>query len=69
MSAGDWSIQVHPINGFPEAEIYFADFDAMLVFARKFRKRLSDDVLRAHIPAGATAEQREKLTELGCIPL
>ena len=69
MTMGDWFIQVHPVKGVAENAIYFVDFDAMLAFVRKFKKRISGDVLRVHTPAKATPEQREKLRDLGCVPM
>ena len=69
MAIGDWFVQVHPVKGVAENAIYFVDFNAMLAFIRKFKKHTSDDVLRVHTPASATPEQREKLRELGCVPM
>jgi hypothetical protein len=69
MSPSEWFIQVHPINGSPEAEIYFADFRALLVYVKELHSRLTDDVVRVHTPSGATAEEHDKLKELGCVPM
>jgi hypothetical protein len=41
MTMGDWFIQVHPVKGVAENAVYFVDFDAMLAFVRKFKKRIA----------------------------
>lgn len=64
--AGGWFVQVHHTDGRPlEAPIYLADFAVTLACVKEFKLRPSKDILRVHVPASATDQQRQELKENG----
>lgn len=68
MTAGSWFAQVHPAGGEkPEEPVYFLDFAATMTFVKAFSKRASGDILRVHVPAETTDQERQKLRESGAI--
>jgi hypothetical protein len=70
MEAGEWFAQLHPIRGgIAEAPIYFPDFAATLAFVKTSKGQASGNILRVHVPARATYQERQQLIVIGATPV
>jgi len=70
MAAGEWFAQLHPIGGgIPEEPIYFSDFAATLAFVKTSKGQALGKILRVHVPAGATYQERQQLIANGATPV
>ena len=67
MTGGRWFVQAHPVDGTkPDPPSYFPDFPATLAFVASFRQKATSRViLRVHVPASATYEERHQLKQHG----
>jgi hypothetical protein len=64
--AGDYFAEIYAPDGI-KAKLtrYFDDFDGLKEFLEEFKKELSGDILRVHLPARASDEQRRIVVESG----
>jgi hypothetical protein len=69
MTTGEFFVQLHPKGkSEPENPIYFADFAATIAYVRNHRPQ-DGDILRVHLPARATATERQELIDAGAVPV
>jgi hypothetical protein len=67
MTGGRWSVQAYPVDGTtPYTPSVFPDFASTLAFVKAFRqKATSSAIVRVHVPASATDEERHALRQHG----
>jgi hypothetical protein len=64
--AGDFFAEVYSPDGLKAKEVrYFDEFAALCQFIQSFKEKNSNDILRAHLPARATEDQRRAILETG----
>lgn len=64
--AGDYFAEVYAPDGIKAKEVrYFDDFAPLLEFVKAFKARNSNDILRMHLPARASNQERQTATEVG----
>jgi hypothetical protein len=64
--AGDFFAEVYAPDGVKAKEVrYFDDFPSLVQFIEAFRGKASADILRVHLPARATDEQRHAVSAMG----
>jgi len=64
--AGDFFAEVYAPDGIRAKEVrYFDDFLALMRFIEDFKAKNHSDILRAHLPARATDEQRQTILSTG----
>ncbi len=63
--AGDYFAEVYAPDGIKAKEVqYFDSFPPLLLFIQAFKARNSNDILRIHLPARASNEERETATKV-----
>jgi hypothetical protein len=67
MTGGRWSVQAYPVDGTtPYTPSIFPDFASTLAFVKAFRqKSTSSAIVRVHVPASTTDEERYALRQHG----
>jgi hypothetical protein len=67
MTGGRWSVQAYPVDGTtPHTPNVFTDFASTLAFVKAFRqKATSSAIVRVHVPASTTDEERHELRQHG----
>ncbi len=67
---GDYFAEIYAPDGIKAKEVhYFDGFHDLKRFVDRFKERASTDVLRVHLPARATDDERRIMAESGAVPV